>query len=391
MGTTIAAGFRGIAQTYRILSQVRRLAARLVTRSTIDRSDTVLINDAIGCGSCSHGVARLKTKLRVVVAVFAEAQILDITGPVAVFTAANRLLPAHLGYEVKLVAERVGRVEMSSPISLMVDGCWASQTDRDLDTLLIAGGMPGTLGATSSRTLRRLILEAHGSQKRVASICTGALTLAAAGILNHRKCTTHWQYTKRLRQDYPAAQVLDDVIFHVDRNVWTSAGVTSGMDMTLAMVAEDFGTDIAQEVAKNLVMFVVRPGAQKQLSDNLLIPMTRNQKFHDLLLWMHSNPCAKLDLVSMADRCNMSTRNFTRLFPEEFGCTPAKMVESARVAAAQYYLQNTNFDLKRIAPLSGFPSPEAMGAAFKRQLDLLPNTYRALGSSVTNPRAGLHK
>lgn len=332
----------------------------------------------------------MKTKLRVVIAVFAEAQILDIAGPVAVFAAANRLLPAHLGYEVKLVAEQAGRVAMNSPISLMVDGCWASQTHSDLDILLVPGGMPGTLDAISSATLRRLILEVHGSEKRVASICTGALVLAAAGILNHKKCTTHWQHIARLRQDYPAVQVLDDAIFHVDRNVWTSAGVTSGMDMALAMVAEDFGTDIAQGVAKDLVMFVVRPGAQKQLSDNLQIPVTRSQKFHDLLVWMRCNPCAKLDVTAMAERCNMSTRNFTRLFREEFGCTPAKMVEGARVASAQYYLRNTDFDLKRIAPLSGFPSTEAMGAAFKRQTDLLPNTFRALGGDAPEPRSEPH-
>jgi transcriptional regulator GlxA family with amidase domain len=320
----------------------------------------------------------LNKKLRVAVIVFADAQILDIAGPVAVLAAANRLLPPNVGYEVTLASESVGPVLMNSPISLVVSASWADLSDADFDTLLVAGGMPGTVKALQSEPLSHLIRTAHESEKRIASICTGAFILAAAGILDNRKCTTHWQYLSQLRATFPSVKALDDVLFHVERNIWTSAGVTAGMDMTLAMVADDFGPEIALRIAKDLVMFVVRPGSLTQLSENLQMPVTQERKFRELMLWARANPAAKLDVVAMAERCNMSARNFTRRFREECGITPAKMVEDARVAAAQYYLENTELTFQRISTISGFPSKEAMGAAFKRRTGMLPSAYREM-------------
>lgn len=320
----------------------------------------------------------MNKKSRIAVVVFAEAQILDIAGPVAVFSAANRLLPADRGYDVTLVSEETGQVPMNSPVNLVVGASWADLSVADFDTLVVVGGMPGTARALQSKPLSALIRQAHQSGKRVASICTGAFILAASGILDNRKCTTHWQYLNQLRAEYSAVKTLDDVLFHVEQNIWTSAGVTAGMDMALAMVADDLGPEIALRIAKDLVMFVVRPGSLTQLSENLQMPVTQERKFRELMLWARANPAGKLDVVTMAERCNMSARNFTRRFREECGMTPAKMVEDARVAAAQYYLENTELTFQRISSMSGFPSKEAMGAAFKRRTGMLPSAYREL-------------
>lgn len=333
----------------------------------------------------------LRRKVRLVAAVFPGAQILDVAGPVAVFSAANRHLPRDRGYDIALAAEAAGPLRTNSPIELCIDRSWSQIEIAGLDVLLVAGGMPGTDGAAASRVLRSLVNEACAAGKRVAAVCTGALILAAAGLLDGRRCTTHWQYIARLRADHPSARVVEDVLFVEDRDVWTSAGVTAGMDMALAMVADDFGSEVSARVAQDLVMFAVRPGSQKQISDALELPPTRTRKFRDLILWVRANPTAKVDVPALAERCAMTPRTFTRRFREECGVTPAKMVEAARVSRAKTYLETTDLPLARVATLSGFPSRAAMDAAFVRRLGLSSGTYRAGARVRERPGPGLSR
>lgn len=318
-----------------------------------------------------------RTKLRVVAAVFPGAQVLDIAGPIGVFSAADRLLARNLGYDVVLAAEQAGRVRTSGPIELFVEQTWSRVDVSALDVLVVAGGMPGTDDAVSSPALRTLIRDACARGKRVAAICTGALILAAAGVLDSRRCTTHWRYVDRLRSAATTARVVEDVLFVEDGGVWTSAGVTAGMDMALAMVADDFGSDVSAQVAQDLVMFAVRPGSQKQMSETLALPPTRTRKFRDLILWVRANPSAEIDVRTMAARCAMTPRTFARRFREECGLTPAKMVEEARVSRAKTYLESTDLPLSRVASLSGFSSRAAMDAVLARRLG-----YSAAGHRI---------
>lgn len=315
-------------------------------------------------------------KIRIVFVIFPQAQVLDITGPLATFAAADKLLPPGTGYSIRIISGKAGPVEMNAPVSLIAEASWIEQLTSDFDTLLVSGGMPGSIDIMANEDLKRLVADAAQQNKRVGSICTGAYVLAGAGVLDQRSCTTHWKYAEQLRQDFPSVKVLNDVIFHVDNNIWTSAGVTAGMDMALAMISQDYGFAIARQVAKELVMFVVRPGCQGQVSDNLKLQGSRNQNFQDLMLWIKANPAAKLDVNTLAERCGMSTRNFTRRFSDEFGITPSKAVEAARVSAAQYNLANTSHHLQRVASLSGFPSIDVMTAAFKRHSGIAPSAYR---------------
>lgn len=328
----------------------------------------------------------IRRRVRLVAAVFPGAQILDVAGPVAVFSAANRHLPRNRGYDVALASDVAGPLRTNSPIELLVSRSWSQVGVENLDVLLVAGGMPGTDAAASSRALRGLVRNACRQGKRVAAVCTGALILAAAGLLDGRRCTTHWQYIERLRREHPAARVVEDALFVEDGGVWTSAGVTAGMDMALAMVADDFGSEVSARVAQDLVMFAVRPGSQRQISDTLDLPPTRNRKFRDLILWVRANPAAKVDVSTLAERCAMTPRTFTRRFREECGVTPAKMVEEARVARAKTYLESTDLPLSRVATLSGFPSRAAMDAAFARRLGLTPGGYRAGAATPAHDR-----
>lgn len=330
-------------------------------------------------------------KIRLVVAAFPGVQVLDVTGPMAVFTAANRLLPKRVGYDLSLSAETRGVFRTSGPIELRAHLAWADVDVGALDVLVVAGGMPGTDAAVSSPNLLTLIRTAAAKGARVAAVCTGSFVLAAAGVLDGRRCTTHWQYIERLRTAAPKSRISENVLFVEDRGIWTSAGVTAGMDMALAMVADDFGSAVSAQVAQDLVMFAVRPGSQKQISESLDLPPTRDRKFRDLILWVRANPTANLDLPTLAARCSMTTRTFTRRFREECGTTPAKMVELARFSAAKSYLRSTAIPLSRVASLSGFPSKSAMDAAFARRMGISAGAYRAQAGAdaVDDRRRGL--
>lgn len=316
-----------------------------------------------------------RKKVKVGVFVYPQAQILDITGPTAILSAANDSLPSDKGYEISLIGLENGRVAMNSPIELFVDRIIDDADLYEFDVLVVPGGMPGTMNILRSETLLDLLRDFAASQRRIVSICTGAFILAEAGLLDSRRCTTHWKYLDELQQRYPKTRVLRDVLYHEEDNVWTSAGITAGMDMALAMVATDYGIGVSQKVAQNFVMHLIRPGAQTQVSQHLLYPLSRSERFRDLVQYVQSNPQAVLSVDSLAAKCGMSPRNFTRRFSEDFGITPAKMVESIRVSLAEEMLRSGQANLQRTATHCGFTSVGQMRAAFLRWLNITPKRY----------------
>ena len=212
--------------------------------------------------------------------------------------------------------------------------------------------------------------------RRIGSVCTGAFVLAAAGLLDGRRATTHWQLCPRLARDHPAVAVEDDPIFVRDGNVYTSAGVTAGMDLALALVEEDHGHDAAMRIARHLVMFVRRPGGQSQFSAALDLQAAERRPIRDLQAWIAGHPSGDLSVEALAARAHMSPRNFARVFRDEVGQTPARFVERVRVEAARRLLEESGAGLERVARECGFGGADSMRRSFLRVLRVAPSEYR---------------
>lgn len=213
--------------------------------------------------------------------------------------------------------------------------------------------------------LLKFIREANARRIRIASICTGSFILAEAGILNGRQCTTHWSDIDRLRALYPKVSVLENVIFHTEDHIWTSAGVTTGIDMALAMLANDFSQSVSLEVARDLILYMARPGQQHQISDLVTNHISNDRLLEELMLDMNALPSKDYSVESMAERCHMSVRSFTRKFKDTFAKTPAMMIREIRVERANFYIETENLDLKKVAQLVGFSSVDVMRQAMK--------------------------
>lgn len=250
------------------------------------------------------------------------------------------------------------------------------QGSSQIDTLIIAGGR-GAQAAAKNMQLVALLTELAGKATRVGSVCTGAFVLAAMGLLDGRRAVTHWDSCTKLQGEFPKVQVEADPIFINDRSVWTSAGVTAGIDMALAMVAEDFGKQTALSTARYLVTYVVRPGGQSQFS-TALENQTKDStgQFENLHLWIADNLAADLRVDELAAFVGMSTRNFTRRYIEEIGLSPAKSVERIRVEAARDILESSQMSIKSVALQSGFGDEERLRRAMQRHLNIAPSEYR---------------
>jgi transcriptional regulator GlxA family with amidase domain len=220
--------------------------------------------------------------------------------------------------------------------------------------------------------LRRIVPRA----RRVGSICTGAFLLAAAGLLDGRRATTHWRWCDRLAAEHPGVEVEPDAIFVRDGEVYTSAGVTTGVDLALAMVEEDLGREAAVAIARHLVMFVRRPGGQSQFSPLLDMQAADRRPLRDLQAWIVEHLAEDLSVEALADRAHMSARNFARVFAKEVGSTPARFVERLRVDAARRRLEETEVGLDRIARECGFGGPDSMRRSFLRVVRVVPSDYR---------------
>ncbi|NHA14345.1 GlxA family transcriptional regulator [Thioalkalivibrio sp. XN279] len=315
-------------------------------------------------------------------------QLLDVTGPLEVFSSASRLLRAqgYRGpepYRVELLAAAPGLVRSSSGLGIHAARSW-----RDLDavdTLLVAGG-GGIAEALDDAELVQWIRVQAPRARRYGSVCTGALLLARAGLLEGRRATTHWAAVDELERLEPALRLVRDVVFVRDGRLWTSAGVTAGMDMALAMVGEDWGRKLALEVAQQLVMYISRAGGSAQRGPPLEVQVRAlESRFAHLATRVQEQPGAKLSVDTLASWCGMSPRHFARCFRKEMGVTPAQFVEGVRFEAACQALGSTAAPVSKIAALCGFGSSETLRRVFMRRLGVTPGIYRRqrLGADAT--------
>lgn len=310
--------------------------------------------------------------------VFPDVQILDVMGPLEVFGSASRLLAARANgpieaYRVEVVATRAGTLRCSSGMRLVADRSLRSV--RGVDTLLVAGGT-GTAAALRDAELVRWVRGMAPRVRRLGSVCSGSFVLAEAGLLDGRRATTHWEWCATLAERYPAVTVASDPIFVRDGKIYTSAGVTAGMDLALALVEEDHGRELALEVARQLVMFLRRPGGQSQFSAQLAAQTADREPLRDLQTWIGEHPEADLSVPALARRVAMSPRNFARVFTREVGMTPARFVESVRVEAARRRLEESASGVDSVAAACGFGTAESMRRAFLRIVRVPPAAYR---------------
>jgi transcriptional regulator GlxA family with amidase domain len=325
--------------------------------------------------SILRGMAR-----KVAILGFDGAQMLDVIGPYETFAAANEALRAQAasgrprpdGYDVSVVSLRGKPIRGESGLSIAAHGKLAGP----LDTLIVAGGL-GARKAAGLPQVRAAVTKAARGARRVASVCTGTFVLAAAGLLTGRRATTHWAYCDKLAHDHPDVQVEREPIYVRDGRFWTSAGVTAGIDLALAMIEEDFGRDLSLLIARWLVVFVRRAGGQSQFSPHLQAQPAQSEPIRALQSFVTEHPEAALDLPAMASRAGMSVRHFTRVFRSEVGATPAAYVERIRLDSARRLIEATSLSVERVAAETGFGTPESLRRAFARGVGLSPREYRA--------------
>lgn len=311
---------------------------------------------------------------RIVILTFPGFGPLDVAGPAEVFAAASTNVEG--AYEVEVVAESAGPLVASGcGFGLMPTGT-TSDCEGAIDTLLVAGGF-GVGQAMQNDGLVQWVREAAARSRRVTSVCAGSILLAAAGLLDGRRATSHWAGCELMAKLYPEVDVDPEPIFVRDGHVWTSAGVSAGMDLALALVAEDLGKDVALEVARWLVLFVRRPGGQAQFSTDISGRPASQPHLRDLQVWIADNLDADLRVEALAERAGMSPRSFARAFRRETGQTPAAFVEALRVERARLRLERGAEPIESIAAACGFGTPETMRRAFARTLRISPREYRA--------------
>ncbi len=315
---------------------------------------------------------------RVVMLAYPDAQMLDITGPLEVFARTSRWLCENdycsaPPYQLDVVAEQAAPVRCSSGIEIVATTTLDSVAAAD--TLLVSGGI-GYARAADNPAIITWLATIAATTPRVASICTGALLLARAGLLDNRRATTHWAHCAELQTAGHNVQVDPDAIYVCDDHIMTSAGVTSGIDMALAMVEADWGQPVAVAIARQLVMYLKRPGGQSQFSEQLRSHTIDSDRLKQLQLWLLEHLDADLSVPSLASRVSMSERSFSRRFQAALGTSPAKYVERCRVGAARNKLEQTGQPLERIAIACGFRSGEILRRAFIRELGVSPTAYR---------------
>ena len=301
--------------------------------------------------------------------IYPDFQLLDAAGPIAAFEIAARF--ADNAPDIKVLAVKPGPVRSSSGVEMMARGLRPSGA---ITTLIVAGGVGSRGPAICPKTLS-FVRSIAKRGIRVASVCSGAYVLAEAGLLDGRRATTHWQRTKHFVSAYPKIKLEADRIHVRDGNVWTSAGISAGIDLALAMVAEDFGDEIAQKTARQLVLYHRRSGGQSQFSSLLELKAPAG-RFGSLLAWAREHLDAPLTVEDMAEQAGMSSRHFTRAFIAETGTTPSKAVERLRLEVAQQSVQSSSEAIERVAQSTGFRDPERMRRAFIRAFGQPPQSLR---------------
>ncbi len=306
---------------------------------------------------------------RIALLVFPDFQLLDAAGPAAAFEVAAAYRDGH--YVQRVVAAQPGSVRSSSGVAWVAE---ALPRSSEVDTLLVAGG-DGVDAAMADVRTRRFVQRCAGRGARVASICSGSLLLAHAGLLDGRRATTHWSRTQQFEAAFPQVQLEADRIYTRDGQLWTSAGISAGIDLALALIAEDLGDRVARQVARQLVVYYRRPGGQSQFS--ALIDMDRARgRFKPLLDHVRRHLGERHNVEQLADRACMSPRHFARAFREETGVTPAKAVERLRVEAARAALESGAASVQRVALDCGFGDAERMRRSFTRLLGVAPSALK---------------
>jgi transcriptional regulator GlxA family with amidase domain len=315
---------------------------------------------------------------RIAMLLFDGCDLLDFAGPAGVFhSAARHLIRTGQASEMLYVVEplSIDGGPVTTEQGVVVETAKASELPADrYDTLIVTGGVIDH--KSCDQRLPAWVKANHGKARRVSSVCCGAFILAAAGLLNERRATTHWEDCAHLQESFAEIDVRPDSIYIQDGDVWTSAGITSGIDMALAMVEEDYGHALALLVARNLVVFMKRPGGQSQFSAPLQSQSIEGP-LGSVLGWIVENPCEDLRTERLAERANMSLRNFFRSFEAATGTSPADWVEMARTEVAKRHLEEGPDKVEQVAYKSGFSSYEQMRKAFARRVGASPSEYRS--------------
>jgi len=323
--------------------------------------------------------------MRIVLVGFDGVQGLDVFGPAEVFAAANRSL-GRAKYRIVLASVGGGRANSTSGIELHTRALERLVPHAE-DTVLVVGGEERAIrAALASQPLSRWLTRAARSVRRLGSVCSGAFLLAGAGLLDGRRAATHWSVCRELARFRPQISVDADAIFVQDGKIWTSAGVTTGIDMALAMVEEDCGRRVADSAAARLVVYARRPGFQAQFSETLIAQHEATGALTRALDLLRKAPAEKLGVLELAHTAGMSVRTLHRRCREEFGATPAKLIERLRTENARLLITTTPLEAKVVAARSGFENPARMARAFQRTLGMSPRAYRALFAERTRGR-----
>ena len=311
----------------------------------------------------------------VVFGIYPGVTALDVVGPVQVFSEVGQVLSnGDRPYEVVLGSSRGGPIE--SDTGIVFETVRLADLSGEIDTVVVSGGI-GVFDAATDPLLLDWIVETNSNVRRMTSTCMGTFLTAAAGLLDGRRVATHWRWCDKLREQYPRTIVMADQIFVRDGSLWSSAGVTAGIDLALAMVEEDIGRETALAVARRLVVLLKRPGGQSQFSfDNTDSSHSKNGRFKALHLWIKEHLSDDLRVDVLATKAGMSPRTFTRLYTKQMGITPARAVETLRVEAARHLLETDDRPLKVIARDCGFLNVDRLRNAFIRQVGVFPNSYR---------------
>ncbi len=318
-----------------------------------------------------------RTKTRTIVLLgFEGCAALDLSGPHEVFALTSYLAPSSSPspYRLVLLADRAGPFRAANNFGLIADCSWKNFRGT-ADALIVAGG-PDMTPVTGNRNLLAWLRTMSRRTRRMGSICTGAFALAEAGLLNHRRATTHWMEVDRFAKTYPKVQVDSDAIYVRDGKIFTSAGITAGMDLALALVEEDLGHNTALAVARMLVMYLKRPGGQSQFSTSLQAQTTQGRRLAPLLSWLADHYQESITVEAMAERAAMSSRTFARVFVVETGDTPAYYLEKLRLEHAVRLLEMTGISLDVAARDCGFTGREQLRRAFQRYRGITPQEYQ---------------
>ena len=313
---------------------------------------------------------------RIVVVVVPPVDELDLVGPLQVFNSINRLTGRPI-YTIEVVTSREYlTLEGESGVLTFIARHHFSMVEGECDSVLLVCGLASrsVREAALSTWLRRKATEV----RRLGAVCVGAFLLAEAGLLNGRRATAHWRFGRELAARYPGVRVEHDPIWVRDGNIYTSAGISAGIDLALAWVEEDCGAGLAHEAARELVLFLRRPGGQPQLSVSLASQASEMASIRELQIWIADHLEARLSVEDLADRMSMSVRTFERVFTREVGTTPSQYVLQMRVEAARRLLERTEGGLKQVAASAGFGSADVMRRSFVRLLGLTPSRYREL-------------